>query len=231
MNKNPVITMTAFNRPQYLAQVLSYLSRCSGIEKYTLLPCVDPSPQVQEIADIFKTFKACPCYPLINGGVLGNSANTLKALSQGFSHSDYVIHLEDDVLLASDALEMFEHCQRFGNDPLIFSVSAYRKSNINVDQRDMRSMNYTQWFSPWGWATWQDRWQEMRANWELTGWDIHLNENVRRGRFQIVPVLSRAQNIGAEGGTHVPNPLFHEQHHRVRHWAGDVEIKGRWMIR
>ena len=48
------------------------------------------------------------------------------------------------------------------------------------------------------------------------GWDIRLNEVIRGERYEIVPCVSRTQNIGALGGVHVPSPEWHAEHHVAR---------------
>ena len=72
-------------------------------------------------------------------------------------------------------------------------------------------------FTPWGWGTWRDRFEAMASTY--TGWDAQMNFELRhperggpdfdrlgfglRGsRFEVFPLLSRANNIGIEGGIH-----------------------------
>ena len=52
------------------------------------------------------------------------------------------------------------------------------------------------------------RWNFVR---ELT-WDLCVNQ-MRAGRFEVRPLLARTQNIGAERGTHCPDPEYHRLHH------------------
>jgi hypothetical protein len=54
--------------------------------------------------------------------------------------------------------------------------------------------------------------------------DEHLHHQLRRGRSEIYPALSRVQNIGACGGVHVPSPAWHRAHHHVPFWAGNTTL-------
>ena len=78
------------------------------------------------------------------------------------------------------------------------------------------------WFTPWGWATWKDRFEEMKSLWDFTGkngsWDATINYAARKNRNEIFPHVARCQNIGAELATHVPSPEWHKEHHYNEHW-------------
>ena len=68
------------------------------------------------------------------------------------------------------------------------------------------------WFTGWGWATWKDRWGHINNVWEKhnRGWDTSINkERELLSKKEVIPVLARFSNIGAEGGMYVPNPLWH----------------------
>jgi len=56
-------------------------------------------------------------------------------------------------------------------------------------------------------------------------WDMRIGNFVVKNKFQeVYPTLSRIQNIGAEGGVHVPNAAFHAEHHHVKVWAEDLNL-------
>jgi len=80
-------------------------------------------------------------------------------------------------------------------------------------------------FTPWGWATWRDRWQQLTAGWsrdEAISWDVVINHALRAGRYEAFPTVSRIQNIGAENGVHVPSAEWHAAHHHVPETADDL---------
>ena len=54
---NYVIVMIAYNRPGYFSKTLSYLAKCDGIEKYTILFFIEPGTDNKEVIEIAKNFK------------------------------------------------------------------------------------------------------------------------------------------------------------------------------
>src|SRR5580704_11922184 len=123
-----VITSCHFNRPEYSARHAQALSRCRGIERYTVLAVIEPSEDAERIASLIKMIPAAKVEAIINPKRLGVELNPRKALRQGFALSDYVIHVEDDILLSADALEFFEHCQdAYREDKQVFSVGAHNR--------------------------------------------------------------------------------------------------------
>jgi hypothetical protein len=224
-----VITFTASHRPKYTGEVLAALALCRGVEKYLLLPCVEPGND--EVRALFDAISFAECHVTVHPERLGCGANTLFALEQGFSNSDYVIHLEDDTVPAQDALEYFEYCREaYRSDKDVFTITGYpgardyRKVFQDTLAGRFRTLIRQRWFTPWGWATWSDRFSEMRYDWNPHDFDARVNCVHRGERSEIAPVLSRIQNIGAELGVHVPSPEWHRQHQFLPFWAGSIEV-------
>jgi hypothetical protein len=227
-----VIAIPIYNRPRYFLQTLDALSKCNGIEKYLIV--VSAEPLCREVIDMALNIKFASRFVVVNAEKIGCSANVYNALSTGFKASDYVICVEDDVLLAPDTLQYFEWCKdRFRNDPEIYTIGCYIRNPGPCVESNMYVCKRCPWFIAWGWATWRNRWEEpggMRDDWDFNyqheGWDININHRLRRDRQEIYPVLSRSQNIGTVG-VHVPSPEWHAQHQHSEYWAGHPEMKRR----
>jgi len=217
------ITMTLFNRPEYLRKVLGALSRCIGIERYHLIACVEPgNAEVLALARGVGFTRSTRVVE--NEKLLSCPVNVYQALSLAFLETDYNIHLEDDILLARDALLYFEHCGRaFRDDASVFTVTAY--NNQKPPEPEWGRTARRAWFTPWSWATWRDRFEEMRPLWDFDyshgNWDNNLNTRVRGERVEIFPILARAQNIGVEG-VHIPSAEWGRTFHYNEFWAGRV---------
>lgn len=193
--------MTAYKRPDYTKIVIDNLKNCIGFKDYLLLARIEPGhPEVERI------FKDLPnCEVTINDGDPGCGINTFKIIEKGFGMSDFVVHMEDDTVPGIDSLKYFEWINdRYKDDKNIFTATAYNRVS-EIDPQRYFSVNRCQSFTGWMWATWKDRWEEIRGEWtnlDPPGWDHNLNRNIRNGRSEISPVLPRSQNIGAEGGLH-----------------------------
>jgi hypothetical protein len=159
--------------------------------------------------------------------VMGCNGAILAALDIGFLENDYHIHLEDDTPPSMDCLSWFEWCRQFGNDDRIFSIAAYNRADGLRDGAQARK-----WFTPWGWATWADRWAEMRKSWPVAAevtWDTVQNNLTRRDRYEIFPTLARTQNIGRDmGAQNTPEIWEREQYNE--HWAGDDASTSQWSL-
>lgn len=204
-----LISMTMFRRPEYAKRVLEALSKCDGIEDYTLVISIDGSPMHPGIRDLCRLFReSCIVDKIIilpANQQLGCNRNTKRVLNIGFGIADYVIHVEDDVVLAPDALRYFEWAKQFGSDKSVFTVGAWCHGN-NKGIKDPELVGRQHFFTCWGWATWKDRWNEIAKKWTMKNdmvlsWDSRMSE-IRDKRVEIVPYVSRAINIGDLGGTH-----------------------------
>jgi hypothetical protein len=230
------IVMTLCSRPAYTKRVLDALARCDGIEDHrVILVC---EPVCQEVIDLAVEFHKRPG---IRATVLGQQAragcnmNTYTALAAGFEESDQVIALEDDTLPTRDFLRFMRWgLDEYMSDATVFSVCGYQRTPLEeMSHRDV--VIRESWFTPWGWATWRDRWDSVRESWphddRQISWDTVIHFGTRQGRCEVRPLVARVQNIGGEGGTHVPSPVWHAAHHWnpncIDHAPGDPVVRWR----
>lgn len=228
----PTIVTTLWRRPEYTKRVFDSISQCFNIEKYTVLAFSEPD--CQEVVDLAKKYHF-PCkYSLtVNPSKLGCTKNIHQALKAGFDQDDFVILIEDDILLSKDALRYFEHCNtNYKNDANVFTVCGYTK-NI-PKEKSHHVIKKVPWFTPWGWATWTNRWEEIDAviskpNEQRLSWDIITNHS-RKNRTQIEPLLSRTQNIGAKLGTYCPSEEWHAVNCFNSYGAWSVQLENENFI-
>lgn len=243
MSISNTIAMTACNRPNYTRKVINSLSNCVGVENATLIPHVEPINE--EVISLFKSIDFCDVKLTVNNQRLGHTLNTHNALKEGFENGDYVVLIEDDTVLAQDFLLFHNFCrENFKEDNSVYTVSAghYRNPNEIIPKEFHFSYEFQNRFSNQGWGTWIDRWEEkggMKSTWEnrelilgsiyqvqykYGGWDALLNNFLRKNRKEIIPTMSRVQNIGAIGGVHSITPQDHEETIKVKDWAGNFNF-------
>lgn len=192
-----MITSTHYNRPDKTKQMLESLSNCVGIENYDFLACCEPGfPEVVEVIDKWSNLNI----PLpktitiiINDELKGCWINKKKAIELGFENSDYVIHVEDDVILGKDALLFFEFCRRYQDDPTVFSCTALSLSNLGDKDIVSRKKRY----ESHAFLLFKDRWQTLIND----GWDG--SDKFIREKYNldhIYPILSRATHLGEGDG-------------------------------
>jgi hypothetical protein len=231
------ISVTAHKRPYYLERVLDGLAHCAGIERYEVTVWCDPSPRQPECAEVVKRFGFTPVVieerPLRRRLLRRKKAarqriesdnadrNTARALTHAFGelHSPYHLHLEDDTVPAPGALLWFEWAERFKSDPSILTVSGYHHTpDGEPDEYAVRA-----WFTPWGFATWKDRWEKIRWIGLCGGWDTFINrQRAKESLSEAHPCVSRIQNIGALDGLNVRSAEWHAEHHHARKIADEL---------
>ena len=221
------LSVLGASRPQYLEQTLRSLRACDGIEQWSCIVMLDECGEATDECHRIAS--------LLGFGVerfparLGCTAATIETLRLAWAEPsvEFVLHVEDDTPLCRDALTYFaEMAERYRDDADVFSVSAYQRRPF-ADHASTRSCYRRQWFTPWAWGTWRDRWLEMAGKFAAEpSWDWQVNHAMRGSRCEIAPTVSLSRNIGAVGGAHVPSAAWHKEHHHVTTTADDVKQAG-----
>lgn len=219
------IVMTLCKRPKYTARVLEALAACDGIDGVPVyLMCEPVCDEVVRLAHAFRQ----PCEVFVYAEPAGCNINTGYALATGFKHADRVVALEDDTVPGRDFLRFIRWgLDAYENDKSVFSVCGYQMTEPHELHRTSEVIREN-WFTPWGWATWRDRWDTIRTGWpekdEEISWDTVIHRIKLGHRCEVRPIVARIQNIGGELGTHVPSVHWHELHHLNRHWIESTDV-------
>jgi hypothetical protein len=227
VNYKKIITIPVYRRPNYTKQVLEGLRNCYGIKDYTI--CIFAEPGYPEVIDVIKSFTDLNIILTINEKQLGLPSNTRQCLDYGFSVSDFVIHIEDDTVPDKDCLEFYEWVRdEYENDKEIYTITAYNRCEPIPNDHDIyHEVRRRPWFHSTSWATWQDRWEEIKNGWvqvELINVWSNSVQNTRGNRCEIYPCIARVKYIGKELST---NTLTLEYFNEF--WVGSVELeKGKY---
>jgi GT2 family glycosyltransferase len=162
-----VISVIAYNRPRYFRRVLQALEKCHGIGKHTVLFHLEPSDS--GVIEIARTFTAAKKVVVnVNEQKLGFNGNIRQGVERGFHHGNFVILLEDDVVLSPDALSWFEFARaKYKEDQSVFTVSSYSDNCHHPKERVPTDLHFAaqrrKHFTPWGWGIWRDRFAEING--------------------------------------------------------------------
>lgn len=206
-----VVSLSFWRRPTYTRQVLYALKANSEIKNYHLVIGVDGGGDPR-VLDEIEQIDFAPVTLLQHACNVGCNQNLKSTLSLAFSMSDYVIHIEDDILVAPDALKYFEWARRFEHDTRVLTVTSWKHdvgwqpTNPNDPKKETGFVGWMPRFFAWGWATWRSRWKEIEEHWTTKGdyelsWDLRIME-ILNGRGCLCPYAGRSNNIGEELGTH-----------------------------
>lgn len=224
MSADTAIVVTLCSRPAYTRRTLDALAACDGIGNFpVLLLCEPVSREVLETAIAFGKRPGINATVLKHESRVGCNVNTHAALQCGFEKASRVIALEDDTVPARDFLRFATWgLDTYADDASVFSICGYQRTPAD-ELWNREAVIREQWFTPWGWATWRDRWDSVREKWphddRQISWDTVIDKLTRGERCEVRPVVARIQNIGGEGGTHVPSPIWHAQHHANPNWV------------
>jgi hypothetical protein len=205
------IAVFAFNRPDHLRRSLEALA-CNDLASESALTVFCDGPR--DAAEKQKTDAVRKLCRSISGfkdvtlverdGNLGCGRAISSGLDAFFAlHSEGIV-VEDDIVLAPNALRWFNAClERYRDEPAVFSIAAW-----SFSEKDMpfpAAAPYDAYFLPrflcWGWASWADRMK--RVDWTLADY-VGFAES---------PFLVKAF---ARGGADLPELLS-------AWWKGDVD--------
>jgi hypothetical protein len=222
------ISISLYNRPEYTARLFDHLNNCIGVDEYSFIICVEPVNS--DVINLAKSFRPAQSSLTINEDKLGCQTNIFQSVAKGFEiNTGFHIHLEDDTIPGKDCLKYFEWAaEKYKDDQSVFSVSGYVNSNnlmencCNSKTDDIMLVDRRKHFTPWGWGTWLSRWKEIRKDWDFGynngGWDVNMAKRLRQDRYEIYPMVSRIQNIGAKDGIHVESEEWHKKNHFNEYW-------------
>lgn len=195
-----IIVSTHYNRPNCTQQMIDWVSKCIGVETYHFIFFIEPG--CPEVADIIEN---CTLNKTIhyNDRLLGCWTNKKQAVEIGFESCDYLIFLEDDCLLAKDALLYFEYCNKtYRYMKSIGTVTAYNRfSSHDYIQGQFlpNQLSERRWYNSTTWAIWKHKY-EMIDNWTGQDKDLKTKLHDYYGMYEVFPILSRANNIGHVNG-------------------------------
>ena len=233
---NTAIVMTLYRRPGYTRRVLDSVLRCrEDIGDMPFWLFVDRgSGEVADMAFDFARTSGMRAGVFWASERLGCNGNTFRAVDAAIDNFDSVIAIEDDVVLGRDAIRYFKWgLKKYAGDQSVFSISGYHKDSeaTDIEKTDRRCS-----FVPWGWATWRDRWMDVRHARHRSSippgvsWDTWLTEHARNGRHEVYPLVSRTQNIGAEDGQHVPSAAWHAANQWNPVWIDSFDGDVMWEV-
>jgi len=179
VDKNKVITVQGWCRPDLIDATLSGLERCWGVEDYHIYISIDGGPKVnQDIREqIYDRIKSSPLVDKIKYDFLKNNlgcaGHTHWNLKKGFEYGgDFVIHLEDDTVPNRDFLRFMEWAQvnkdNFKKGTMAVACLTLGKDEPTKD--DLPKTYYKERFGCHGWGMWSDFWEYADPRWFGIHW-------------------------------------------------------------
>lgn len=215
------LLLTAYNRPEYLREVLDSWSRVRDLDRWPLHITLDPSDKTDEMIETIRAARL-PIKPRVSVnptrfGVLKNPYAGFERLFNDRLY-DFVFRIEDDIVVSTDTLEYVTWASnQYQYDEHVAIVQA---CSSGPEGADPAQVIVDEDFSPWNWGTWRLWWNKIIGpTWDLdysthngvpgqeAGWDWNLNTRVMpQHRMQVVrPAASRSDSIGLYGVHSTPS--------------------------
>jgi glycosyltransferase involved in cell wall biosynthesis len=209
------IAISAYNRPEYLQRCIAALYGAKGFDKdkyhiYCAMDCYEDGSFNKDVLDVFFWFRLVPD---IAKKKQGCNYTVKKALDMAWEDNpDFVLMLEDDIIISDDALMYVEWAaDQYKDDKSVRTIGLWSHDKgyslpAKLKETDLGQVMKQNYFTCWGWGTWEDRWEEMSSTWTTgddshnSSWDVIMSSHLG-DRVEILPSIARAYNCGEHGGT------------------------------
>lgn len=239
VNTKPIvktITITAYNRPQYFKMICESL-RQNDLRGWKIVVAFEPSDKFDEqkamldtiLNDNDEVWRAVWYKNTEKKGVRKNPHDVLDYVFTQLK-SEINIYLEDDIVISPDVTKLAEWFYTYQEDKEVLSVKLVNESckELTDDETLLLCNNE---YSALGMIIKKNSWFKHYApNWfkdvgmwqgqHRVGWDWMIHRGVLEPNpdlYTLMPVNSRSNHTGREGGTHC-SPQGHDE------VFGDVKV-------
>lgn len=224
------IAIPTYNRLDHLEQSLDslYSQNPELLKLYDVYIYAEPNKEIHDF--LRKRFKKklfksvhMQLHPRSQGLVKNTSGVVRWAFSKG---ADFVLYLEDDIVLGSDVLELAEYY--YSNysrlDNFLWLVLFNKTQGGRAEILKPYPLHH-----PWGVIYPRAGWEKYRETWEAGGHFPVYKKILERGEMVLQPEVSRARNIGVTG-TNMTKSLYELQDlHKTSVYLGHNNINYKFM--
>lgn len=187
MNFAPIV-LFVYNRPDHLAKTLKSLADSALAGQSDLIVYSDgPRAQVdtdavKTVRDMVRRIAGFRSVQLIErNSNMGLSRSVVSGVAEVIAASGKAIVLEDDMVCSTNFLSFMNSALNvYEKDRRIFRISGYTYPiEIPSSYSDQVFLAYRG--SPWGWATWKDRWEAI--DWEVKDLKAFCRNKKLQNRF------------------------------------------------
>ena len=230
------ISMTAYNRLDYLENTLEGLAKNNPCSWHFFIS-VDPSDKTEEIKRVLDNNYGFSTVTVeINKKRKDHRRNQHDAIAMAFNAgSKFNLHMDDDLFIGADALELANYYERtFKDKPLTFG--SYCLFNYASDpSKPDRLITRAKTFTGLGWCIFRDNWTQLfDPNWFNDnysqkfghyGWDWNIAGLFTENNIsEIFPAFSRTNHAGREHGTCCNHDFYDRTFPQIA-WNKDLIIK------
>lgn len=204
------LAMTAYNRPQYMREVLISLAKNRGYRQYKLHFSLEPPNK--EVERVASSIKFMDTEIFINPELYGVRKNPYEMLKRVFAQGyDGVLYMEEDAKLAIDAIDLASWYFSLANANDYLCLNLYNHDSKKDAHPD--TVIQGKKFSALGVGLTRHQWTTyFEPNWfaHKSGWDFSITDLIKNDLRVLQPEQSRSAHIGRMGGTYY-RPHLHDK--------------------
>jgi len=163
ISKLSPITIFGYDRPEHLNNLLESLVKNKESQDSTVYFYIDGKSNTTNIENYQKTIAVVEKdwgfkdkKVIIRDKNFGCRKNIIEGVSEVLKIHKKTIILEDDLVLSENFLDYMNNClEIYKNKKNIWHINGYSHPKIFYS-KSTTALSYTMY--PWGWATWEDRW-------------------------------------------------------------------------
>lgn len=191
MNNLAPIVLFVYNRPQHTSQTIQALIKnelskdsiliifSDGPKKDATQEDLDNITEVRKIVNNITGFKKIIIHESnVNIGLDTSEINSVTTVLNKYGK---IIVVEDDIVTHPSFLRFMNDClNKYYKQDNIFMVTGFNH-NIKVPRYYHKDVYIVHRGSPWGWGTWQNRWE--KADWTMKGYEDIINNRRKVREF------------------------------------------------
>lgn len=209
MDTAPVI-LFAYKRPVELQATLRALQAnylASESDLYIFVDAAKRPEDAPKVAQVHQVLNAVSGFRTIHRDYAETNIGCANSIIRGVSHvltkHPSAIIVEDDLITAPNFLDfMNQSLRHYADRRRVYSVAGYTMPfSRPADYRP--DAYFIPRHSPWGWATWADRWQSV--DWDMTDYPAFIKDQEQQKAFM-------------QGGSDLMNMLRNQMEGRADAW-------------
>lgn len=207
---NAPIILFAYKRPRELRQTIDALRAnylASESELYIFVDAPQKPADEPGVAEVKAVIEQITGFKTIHRNYaeanIGCADSIIQGISTVLKKYPSAIIVEDDLITAPNFLDYMNQClQHYAKNKRVYSIAGYTfpfpKPPGYTDDA-----YFVPRHSPWGWATWSDRWESI--DWTVADYDDFKNDPVRQKAFN-------------SGGSDLSRMLRHQMEGAIDAW-------------
>lgn len=185
---NAPVLLFAYKRPVELVKTLDALQAnhlASQSDLYIFVDAAKRPEDAAKVAQVHKILDAASGFRTIYRDYaesnIGCADSIIRGISQVLTKHPSAIVVEDDIVTAPNFLDFMNQClTQYATNQRVYSAAGYtmpfsRPSHYGSDAY------FIPRHSPWGWATWADRWQSV--DWAMTDYPAFEKDKRQQKAF------------------------------------------------